>query len=55
MGKVNALYQQQREDKFNALVKQFRANGYSREEAEKMAEYDMRQDDEDNSQFGVGA
>lgn len=50
MGKVNSLYQQEREDKLNALVKQFRADGYSRE-----AEDDMRQMDEANGQFGVGA
>lgn len=55
MGKVNSLYQQERQDKFDALVKQFRADGYSREEAEEMAEYDMRQTDEANGQFGVGA
>lgn len=55
MGKVNSLYQQERQDKFDALVKQFRADGYNREEAEEMAEDDMRQQDEANGQFGVGA
>lgn len=55
MNKVNSLYQDERNAKFLALVKKFRADGYTREEAEEMAEEDLQQEDRDNSQFGVGA
>lgn len=55
MGKVNQLWQDERQNKYDALVKKFRADGYSRDEAEEMAEDDCRQDDRDNSQFGAGA
>ncbi len=55
MGKVNQLWQDERQTNFDALVKQFRADGYSREEAEEMAQDDIEQADRDNGQFGVGA
>ena len=55
MGKVNQLWQDEREKKRQELVKQFRNEGYSREEAEEMAADDINAEDEANGQFGVGA
>ena len=55
MGKVKQLWQDERDKKLRELVTNFMGDGYTREEAEEMAEEDMEQEDIDNSQFGAGA
>ena len=55
MGKVNQLWQDERQKKLQELITMFISDGYTREEAEEMAEEDLEQEDLDNGQFGVGA
>lgn len=55
MGKVKDLWQAERDKRYQELVKYFRSEGYTREEAEEMAAEDLNAEDEANGQFGVGA
>ena len=54
MGKVNTLWQIERDKKLAELVKKFKLEGYTEEEAHDMAQEDMDAEDAANGQFGVG-
>ena len=55
MGRVKELWQEEREKKLGEKVSWFMSEGYTREEAEEMAEEDLEAEDAANGQFGVGA
>ena len=54
MGKVKQLWQEERDKKCLELVTKFMLDGYTREEAEDMAQEDMEAEDAANGQVLVG-
>ena len=55
MGKVKALWEIEREKKFQEYFDNYLKQGYSDEEAAEMSSQDLDAEDEANGQFGVGS
>lgn len=55
MGKVKALWEEEREKRLQELFDNWINQGYPEEQAAEMAENDLEEEDAANGQFGVGA
>lgn len=55
MGKVNALWMEEREKKHRQIAEEYIKLGYSPDDASEIAFEKLQEEDEANGQFGVGA